>query len=154
MPLRGAQAVAGSSSAAAAAAASSGRRKPYYSSNEVAEHNVMSDCWVSYFGNVYDLTKLVQENKGEKRCCSERSMATQRQASQLIPCSTVLPSGLLVQPLLKFAGQDITHWFDPKTKEVGETQRGVRAALGSAPVASRGDGVLMSLHSLPVLLLS
>jgi len=25
--------------------------------------------------------------------------------------------GLLVQPILKFAGQDISHWFNPKTKE-------------------------------------
>jgi len=64
------------------------RRLPFYSGREVADHNVASDCWVSYFGKVYDLTPLVQENKG-----------------------------LLVQPILKFAGQDISHWFDPKTKE-------------------------------------
>lgn len=74
MPQRGAQAAAGSSSVAAAAARSSGR-KPYYSSIEVAEHNVMSDCWVSYFGNVYDLTKLVQENKGQRQQRSEQRTA-------------------------------------------------------------------------------
>jgi hypothetical protein len=64
------------------------KRLPYYSNSEVAEHNVMTDCWVSYFGKVFDLTSLVQENKG-----------------------------LLVQPILKFAGQDISHWFDAKTHE-------------------------------------
>lgn len=64
------------------------RPLPYYSSSEVSEHNVLSDCWVSYFGRVYDLTPLIKENPG-----------------------------LLVQPIVKFAGQDISHWFDPKTKE-------------------------------------
>lgn len=61
---------------------------PYYSSAEVVQHNVSSDCWVSYFGKVYDLTELVRENKG-----------------------------LLVQPILKFAGQDISSWFDSISKD-------------------------------------
>lgn len=42
-------------------------RLPYYSNSEVALHNVLSDCWVSYFGNVYNLTKLIGENKGQAR---------------------------------------------------------------------------------------
>jgi hypothetical protein len=33
----------------------------------------------------------------------------------------VRASGLLVQPIIKFAGQDISHWFDPKTKEVSRS---------------------------------
>ena len=45
---------------------SEAKRLPFYSNSEVAAHNVMEDCWVSYFGNVYDLTKLVQENKGAR----------------------------------------------------------------------------------------
>jgi len=61
---------------------------PYFSSSEVASHNVSADCWVSFFGKVYDLTKLVHEH-----------------------------TGLLVQPILRFAGQDISHWFDAKTRE-------------------------------------
>lgn len=48
------------------AVSSPSRRLPYFSNSEVALHNVSNDCWVSYFGNVYDLTKLVQENKGQK----------------------------------------------------------------------------------------
>eukprot|EP00462_Mataza_sp_D1_P002956 CAMPEP_0175102324 /NCGR_PEP_ID=MMETSP0086_2-20121207/8367_1 /TAXON_ID=136419 /ORGANISM="Unknown Unknown, Strain D1" /LENGTH=223 /DNA_ID=CAMNT_0016377109 /DNA_START=33 /DNA_END=704 /DNA_ORIENTATION=+ len=66
----------------------SSNRLPYYSAPEVALHNVSSDCWVSYFGKVYDLTPLVQEHRG-----------------------------LLVNPILKFAGQDISHWFDARTLE-------------------------------------
>jgi len=61
---------------------------PYYSSAEVAQHNVASDCWVSYFSKVYNLTELVAEHKG-----------------------------LLVQPILKFAGQDISSWFDPIARD-------------------------------------
>jgi hypothetical protein len=61
---------------------------PYYSAAEVAQHNVIADCWVSFFGKVYNLTPLVHEHKG-----------------------------LLVQPILKFAGKDISNWFDPSSKE-------------------------------------
>jgi len=68
------------------------RRLPYYTNSEVAAHNVQSDCWVSYFGNVYDLTKLIAESQAQGQ-------------------------GLMVAPILKFAGQDISHWFDPKTHD-------------------------------------
>jgi hypothetical protein len=64
------------------------KHTPYYSAAEVAEHNVMADCWVSFFGKVYDLTSLVEEHKG-----------------------------VLAQPILKHAGQDISNWFDPRSKE-------------------------------------
>jgi len=65
-----------------------GQRLPFFSKDEVAQHDLLNDCWVSKFGRVYDLTPLVKENEG-----------------------------VLVQPILKFAGQDITHWFDPDTKQ-------------------------------------
>lgn len=61
---------------------------PYYSSSEVAEHSVSADCWVSFFGKVYNLTDLIAENKG-----------------------------ILTDPILKFAGQDISSWFDPGSRE-------------------------------------
>lgn len=61
---------------------------PYYSAAEVADHNVTADCWVSFFGRVYDLTNLIEEHKG-----------------------------LLTQPILKFAGQDISVWFDERSRE-------------------------------------
>ena len=56
---------------------------------EVALHDRADDVWVSLFHKVLDLTELVKENRG-----------------------------LLVQPLIMAAGTDITHWFDPITKDV------------------------------------
>jgi len=50
---------------------------------QVAAHSSPDDCWVSFHGSVYDLTKLVSENEGP-----------------------------VVQPLIKVAGSDISHWFD------------------------------------------
>ena len=61
----------------------------YYTPAEVKVHNTADDCWVSFFNAVYDLTHLVQNNYGP-----------------------------LCEPIIKAAGSDITHWFDPKTKEV------------------------------------
>lgn len=40
------------------------KRLPFYSASEVSEHNVSADCWVSFFGNVYNLTPLIEEHKG------------------------------------------------------------------------------------------
>ena len=36
----------------------------YFTADEVAMHNCAEDCWVSIFDNVYDLTELLAENKG------------------------------------------------------------------------------------------
>ena len=60
----------------------------YYMPSEVAVHNTANDCWVSLFGEVCDLTLLIQKNY-----CAE------------------------VEPMIKAAGADITHWFDSKTRE-------------------------------------
>lgn len=62
----------------------------YFTPSEVAEHNQPEDLWVSYLGYVYNLTPLVQEFKGN----------------------------LLLKPILEVAGQDISHWFDPKTRDI------------------------------------
>ncbi|EDM04864.1 similar to novel protein (predicted) [Rattus norvegicus] len=64
-------------------------KRRYFTPSEVAEHNQPEDLWVSYLGFVYNLTPLVQEFKGD----------------------------LLLKPILEVAGQDISHWFDPKTKD-------------------------------------
>jgi len=64
-------------------------RLPYFLKEEVAAHNVSDDCWVSKFGKVLDLTPLVNGNKD-----------------------------VLAAPIIKFAGQDISHWFNDKTGEV------------------------------------
>jgi len=60
--------------------------KRYYTAADVAPHNVSHDCWVSYFGSVYDLTPLLAEY-----------------------------SGPLAQPLIDAAGTDISHWFNENT---------------------------------------
>ena len=60
-----------------------------YTPAEVAVHNTHTDCWVSFLGRVFDLTKLVSENEG-----------------------------VLTQPIVASAGTDISHWFNPKTGDV------------------------------------
>jgi hypothetical protein len=61
----------------------------YFTSEEVASHNSSQDCWVSIFDTVYDLTPLIQENRGA-----------------------------LCVPLIEAAGTSISHWFDEKTVDV------------------------------------
>lgn len=62
----------------------------YYLNAEVAVHNTKDDCWVSFFGQVFDLTRLLQDNYTSEQC----------------------------DPIVLAAGTDITHWFDPSTREV------------------------------------
>lgn len=40
-------------------------QRRYFTPAEVAQHNQLEDLWVSYLGNVYDLTPLAQEYKGK-----------------------------------------------------------------------------------------
>lgn len=56
----------------------------YYTPMEVTAHSAPDDMWVSFHYKVFDLTALVKEHQGP-----------------------------LVEPLLKAAGTDITHWFAP-----------------------------------------
>uniref|UniRef100_A0A0G4IAG7 Cytochrome b5 domain-containing protein 1 n=1 Tax=Chromera velia CCMP2878 TaxID=1169474 RepID=A0A0G4IAG7_9ALVE len=58
----------------------------YFTADEVSLHNKGSDCWVSYFGKVYDLTPLIQHHEGP-----------------------------LAQPIIDAAGSDISHWFSEDT---------------------------------------
>uniref|UniRef100_A0A8C4SCZ6 Cytochrome b5 domain-containing protein 1 n=1 Tax=Erpetoichthys calabaricus TaxID=27687 RepID=A0A8C4SCZ6_ERPCA len=62
----------------------------YYTPREVSSHSCINDVWVSYLGEVHDLTSLVQENKGN----------------------------ILIWPIITSAGKDISHWFDPETKDI------------------------------------
>jgi len=64
-------------------------RRRFYTPYEVALHSSPDDCWVSFLGGVYDLTALLKENPGE-----------------------------LAEPLIQAAGEDISHWFDPATRDV------------------------------------
>lgn len=65
------------------------KKRRYYINSELASHCTANDLWVCFFGDVYDLTRLVQSNI----------------------------QSALVEPLVNAAGTDITHWFDSKTKE-------------------------------------
>ena len=64
------------------------RKHRYYTPDEVKVHNSANDCYVSIFGNVYNLTNYIQENYSP-----------------------------LMEPIIKAAGTDISHWFDPETKD-------------------------------------
>lgn len=67
-----------------------GKRRQFYTPFEVSQHNSNSDCWVSIFHKVYDITPLLADELAAGR-------------------------GTLTEPLVKFAGQDLSDWFDKKT---------------------------------------
>lgn len=86
----------------------------YFTPSEVAEHNQPEDLWVSYLGYVYNLTPLAQAFKG-------KGMAGELASAPGWPAFDGLRSfsgDLLLKPILEVAGQDISHWFDPKTRDV------------------------------------
>ena len=62
----------------------------YYTLFEVSVHNDETDLWVSLLGKVYNLTKLIEINKNKK----------------------------FIEPLLVFAGKDLSHWFNEDTEQV------------------------------------
>uniref|UniRef100_A0A4W6BL03 Cytochrome b5 domain-containing protein 1 n=1 Tax=Lates calcarifer TaxID=8187 RepID=A0A4W6BL03_LATCA len=65
-------------------------RPRYFTPAEVAAHNTVADLWVSFLGKVCDLTPLMSRYKGDA----------------------------LLLPIMESAGQDISCWFDPQTKDV------------------------------------
>eukprot|EP00056_Hartaetosiga_gracilis_P021576 m.24919 g.24919 ORF g.24919 m.24919 type:complete len:220 (+) comp9150_c1_seq1:160-819(+) len=62
----------------------------YFTPAEVSSHNFEDDLWVSFLGNVYDLSDIVREFRGNP----------------------------LLQPLMTVAGTDISHWFDEETQDL------------------------------------
>lgn len=67
------------------------KKKRYYTPDEVRVHNSPNDCWITIFNEVFDLTLLIQNNYS-----------------------------YLIDPIVKEAGNDISHWFDPITKDPKE----------------------------------
>lgn len=63
--------------------------RKYYLPQELAEHNTSDNCWVSFFNQVFDLSKLIAENYESTLC----------------------------DPIVLAAGTDISHWFDQNTRE-------------------------------------
>ena len=61
----------------------------FYTRDEVKAHNHEDDCWVCVFDDIFDLTKLISDNRG-----------------------------VLATPILKYAGSSVSHWFDAKTADV------------------------------------
>lgn len=66
-----------------------GQKQRYYTLEEVTSHNIANDCWVILFGEVYNLTRIIQENI----------------------------TNALTTPLVQAAGTDITYWFDAISRE-------------------------------------
>lgn len=64
-------------------------RSRYYTPYEISLHSSPDDCWVSFLGGVYNMTKVVKDHEGP-----------------------------LVQPIIRNAGQDISHWFDKETGDI------------------------------------
>ncbi|XP_070251180.1 cytochrome b5 domain-containing protein 1 isoform X1 [Myotis yumanensis] len=94
-------------------------RRRYFTPVEVAQHNQPDDLWVSYLGSVYDLTPLAQKHKGKGHSRSAAGclwVSGSRAAS--IDGGCAFPGDLLLKPIVEVAGQDISHWFDPKTKDI------------------------------------
>ncbi|KAG8431012.1 hypothetical protein GDO86_019557 [Hymenochirus boettgeri] len=65
-------------------------RPRYFTPREVSRHCLPSDLWVSYLGLVYNLTPLADRHRGD----------------------------ILLKPIIDAAGKDISHWFNPKTREI------------------------------------
>jgi len=61
----------------------------FYMPSEVAQHCTPEDCWLSWFGDIYDLSPLLQQFQG-----------------------------IDTKPIIDSAGQDISHWFDPETRDL------------------------------------
>ena len=71
-----------------------GQQPRWYTSDEISTHNYRNDCWVVIFRKIFNLTQLIKENSSNKN------------------------TALLIKPLLRFAGQDISDWFDSYTNDV------------------------------------
>ncbi len=61
----------------------------YFTKEEISVHNNPEDCWVSIFTDVYDLSELINENRG-----------------------------VLANPLIEAAGTSISHWFKENSRDV------------------------------------
>lgn len=61
----------------------------YFTADEIALHNCPEDCWVSIYDNVYDITELIAQNRS-----------------------------MLAEPLIREAGNSVSHWFNKKTGDI------------------------------------
>jgi hypothetical protein len=61
----------------------------YYTAEEISYHNHAEDCWVYIDDDVYNLTPLLTDQRS-----------------------------FLAEPILKYAGKSVSHWFVPGKKEL------------------------------------
>ncbi|XP_074839274.1 cytochrome b5 domain-containing protein 1 isoform X1 [Carettochelys insculpta] len=62
----------------------------YFTRREVAAEARPGRLWVSFLGRVWDLSSLARQHEGD----------------------------ILLRPILEAAGKDISHWFNPKTRDI------------------------------------
>eukprot|EP00658_Telonema_sp_P-2_P081832 TRINITY_DN8493_c0_g1_i4.p1 TRINITY_DN8493_c0_g1~~TRINITY_DN8493_c0_g1_i4.p1 ORF type:complete len:238 (-),score=59.17 TRINITY_DN8493_c0_g1_i4:288-1001(-) len=77
----------------------------YYTPSELAQHNTPDDCWLSWFGDIYDLSPVLEQN-----------------------------TGIESKPLVDSAGTDISHWFDPETLNLRQRYGDDLVKLSFAPL--------------------
>lgn len=82
---------------------------------QVAQHNKPDDCWVSFLGRVYNITDVVQVHLHRVSCPEALGVAVSRDLSRPLSQAN---AGPLTEPLVRVAGQDISHWFDPSTEDI------------------------------------
>lgn len=61
----------------------------YYTAEQISFHNYAEDCWVYIDHDVYDLSSLLTDQRS-----------------------------FLAEPILKYAGKSVSHWFVAGTKEI------------------------------------
>lgn len=96
-------------------------QRRYFTPVEVAQHNQPEDLWVSYLGYVYDLTPLAQQYKGKGHTLGQlrgMCLGVPGPWAASIDGNYSFLGDLLLKPIVEVAGQDISHWFDPKTRDV------------------------------------
>ncbi|KAF5298195.1 hypothetical protein FQA39_LY02619 [Lamprigera yunnana] len=78
-----------------------GNAKHFIAPFEVVIHNKPNDCWVSILGKVLNITPLIVEFKDSNS----------------------------IRPLIAYAGKDISHWFDRRTREINHRVHPVTGVL-------------------------
>lgn len=79
---------------------------------------VTQDCWVSLFHRVLDLTPLLSQDHGKDGACTPHRSCACVLVLTLGTTAGFMAPGTLADPILKYAGQDVSHWFDSLTREV------------------------------------
>ncbi|KAJ1328329.1 hypothetical protein BSLG_010061 [Batrachochytrium salamandrivorans] len=94
--------------------ATKGTLDRYFTPDEVMLHDSSDDCWVSFLGLVYDLTRLVTENQDALNVNTPDFIdaLSPRGCIVLTAFANDMPCSPLLLPILKNAGKDISHWFD------------------------------------------